>query len=64
MLDLAVCVSYDGKSNIYEAIDAIKAAGFKKVFVQWYDKDWEISQQDQVDYVRKAGLEIIFAHLG
>ena len=64
MLDLAVCVSYDGKSNIYEAIDAIKAAGFMKVFVQWYDKDWEISQQDQVDYVRKAGLEIIFAHLG
>ena len=34
MLDLAVCVSYDGKSNIYETIDAIKAAGFKKAFVQ------------------------------
>ena len=43
MLDLAVCVSYDSKSNIYETIDAIKAAGFKKVFVQWYDKDWRSS---------------------
>ena len=47
-----------------ETIYAIKKAGFKSVFVQWYDKDWEFSQQEQVDLCKKLGLEIAFAHLG
>lgn len=65
MAELAVCVSNDGKSSIYEIIDAIKEAGFKKVFVQWYDKQWDgPDQQAQVDYCKKLGLEIVFAHLG
>ncbi len=65
MVELAVCVSNDNSGDIYRSIDAIKAAGFKKVFVQWYDMQWDgPSQQQQVDYIKKQGLEIIFAHLG
>ena len=47
-----------------ETINAIKKAGYSKVFIEWYNKDWEISQQQQLDYCRKLGLEVIFAHLG
>ena len=41
-----------------------KKAGFKDVFVQWYNKEWEYSQEEQLKYARKQGLNIIFAHLG
>lgn len=63
--ELAVAISNDnvGVSAI-ETIDAIKAAGFKNVFVQWYNMDWFPSQQDQLDYARQQGLNVIFAHLG
>lgn len=63
--ELAVAISNDnvGVSAI-ETIDAIKAAGFKNVFVQWYNKDWNPSQQVQLDYARQEGLNVIFAHLG
>lgn len=50
--------------SIIDTIKAIKNAGFDGVFVQWYDKDWAVSQQEQVDLCRSLGLEIEFAHLG
>lgn len=65
MKELAVLVSNEGACrNSFEVIDALNTAGFRKVFVQWYDKNFEVSQQDTVDYCKKQGLEIIFAHLG
>ncbi len=66
MNDLAVVISNDNKNvTPYETIDAIKEAGFKNVFVQWYDKDdFLVSQEEQVRYAREKGLNIIFAHLG
>lgn len=63
--DLAVVVSNDNENvNPIQTIDAICDAGFKNVFVQWYDKDFEISQLDQVNICKQKGLNIIFAHLG
>ena len=47
-----------------QSIIAIKNAGFDGVFIQWYDKDWDYSQQQQVDLCKKLGLKIEFAHLG
>ena len=65
MKELAICVSNSSSHpNTLETIDAISEAGFKKVFVQWYDKPFPVSQQEQVDYCRKRGLKVIFAHLG
>ena len=46
-----------------EAIYAIKNAGFDGVFIQWYNKDWDFSQQQQLNLCRKLGLKIYFAHL-
>lgn len=65
MREIAVAVQNQNKNvTPIQTIDAIKNAGFKNVFVQWMDKDWECSQEEQVDYVKKLGLNIIFAHLG
>ena len=63
--NVAVVVSNDNKNvTIYETINAIKNAGFKNVFIQWYNKDWNPSQEEQLEYIRKCGLNVIFAHLG
>ena len=63
--ELAVVVSnYNENRNLYETIDAIKNAGFKNVFLEWYDEDWETSQEEQLRYVKEKGLNIVFAHLG
>jgi len=63
--ELAVVVSnYNENVSVYETIDAIKQAGFKNVFLEWYNKNWENSQEDQLKYVREMGLNVIFAHLG
>jgi len=60
-----VVISNDNKNcSIQECIEAISSAGFKNVFVQWYDKDFEVPQLEQVKMARDAGLNIIFAHLG
>ena len=48
------------KGTPIDLINSIKEAGFEHVFVEWYNKDWEISQQQQLDYVRKLGLNVIF----
>ena len=63
--EIAVVVSNDNKNvNAIETIDAICKAGFKNVFVQWYNKDWSPTQEEQLEYIRKKGLNVIFAHLG
>ena len=61
----AVVVSnYNENCSVYETIDAIVNAGFKNVFLEWYNKDWDITQEEQLKYAREKGLNIIFAHLG
>ncbi len=65
MHKIAVVVNNaNATKSIYETIDAIKEAGFENVFIQWYNEDFEISQQDQLNYIRKQNLNVIFAHLG
>ena len=65
MREIAVTISNANKIiTPFETIDAICAAGFKNVFIEWYNKDWEISQEEQLNYIRSKGLNIIFAHLG
>lgn len=65
MREIAVCISNDNKNvTPIETINAIKTAGFKNVFIQWYDENWNPNQEDQLNYVRELGLNIIFAHLG
>lgn len=65
--ELAVVVSnYNKNCNVYETIDAITKANFKNVFVEWFNNDygWEVSQEEQLEYVQSKGLNVIFAHLG
>ncbi|MBR0137445.1 MAG: sugar phosphate isomerase/epimerase [Erysipelotrichaceae bacterium] len=66
MRDLAVCISYSSIDNDpFKTVEAAKRAGFKKVFIQWYDESgWDPDQQKQLDYIKQSGLEVIFAHLG
>jgi sugar phosphate isomerase/epimerase len=59
-----VCSNYNKNNNPYETIDTIKETGFNNVFIEWYDKDWEVSQEEQVRYCKEKGLNIVFAHLG
>lgn len=66
MNNLAVCVQ-NGDKNVTpkETIDAIYNAGFKSVFVQYYNKDIDgFSEIEQINYCKKLGLNIIFCHLG
>lgn len=63
--ELAVSVQNENEDvNIIETISSINNAGFKDVFVQWYDEDWKPSQEEQVEICKKLGFNIIFAHLG
>lgn len=65
MKELAVVISNDNKEvTPIETINAIKEAGFKNAFIQWYDNEWTCSQEEQLKYAREQGLNIIFAHLG
>lgn len=65
MRDIAVVIQNDNKNvTPKQTIEAIKNAEFKKVFIQWYDEDWEYSQEEQVKLCKKLGFDIIFAHLG
>ena len=65
MNNLAVCITNDNKTvTPYETIDAVVNAGFKNVFIQWYDQNFEVSQEEQLKYIKSKNLNIIFAHLG
>ena len=65
MRKLVVCISNDNENiTPIDTINYAKEAGFENVFIQWYNKNWEVSQEEQVEYARKLGLNIEFAHLG
>lgn len=62
--EIAVVVNNDNEGvTPFETINAINKAGFKSVFIQWYNKNEKI-QQEQLQYIKKIGLKVIFAHLG
>ena len=63
--EIAVVVSNANKDvTVFETIDAIQNAGFKNVFIQWYNREWKPTQEEQLKYIREKGLNVIFAHLG
>lgn len=64
--EIAVVVSNGNKNvSVIETINAIKNAGFKNVFIQWYNnKEWSPTQEEQLKLIREKGLNVIFAHLG
>lgn len=63
--EIAVAVSNANKDvTVIDTIDAIQKAGFKNVFIQWYNREWNPTQEEQLKYIRERGLNIIFAHLG
>lgn len=65
MRKLIQCVQYDNKNvNALQTIKAIKQAGFNGVFLQWYDKDWQFSQEEQFKLCKELGLSVEFCHLG
>ena len=66
MEELAVCIQNSNKvESVKNTIDAIHKAGFKNVFVQYYNRDTKgLTEIEQIDYCKKLGLNIIFAHLG
>lgn len=63
--EIAIVVSNANKEvNVFDTIDAIQNAGFKNVFIQWYNREWNPTQEAQLKYIREKGLNVIFAHLG
>ena len=65
MRELAIAIQNENeKVSIIETINSINKAGFKNVFVQWYDENWQHSQEEQVELCKQLGFNIIFAHLG
>ena len=65
MRNLVVCISNENKNiTPLESMNIVKDAGFKSIFIQWYNKNCEISQEEQVKYAKDIGLNIEFAHLG
>ena len=65
MRELAVVVNNANEAiSPIQMIDSIKNAGFKNVFLQWYNRDdLEVSQEKQLEYARKVGLNVVFVHL-
>lgn len=65
MRDIAVVANNENKTiTPIQTIDAIKDAGFKNVFIQWYNEKWEPRQEEQLSHIRSLGLNVLFAHLG
>lgn len=65
MRQIAVTIQNENeKVDIKQTINSINNAGFKNVFVQWYDEKWDYGQEEQVQLCKKLGFNIIFAHLG
>lgn len=63
--EIAVVVSNANQNvTVIDTINAIEKAGFKNVFIQWYNKEWNPTQEVQLKYIREKGLNVIFAHLG
>lgn len=50
--EIAVVVSNANKEvNVFDTIDAIQNAGFKNVFIQWYNREWNPTQEEQLKYL-------------
>lgn len=50
--EIAVVVSNANKNvNVFETIDAIYSAFFRSVFIQWYNREWRPSQEEQLQYI-------------
>lgn len=63
--EIAVVVSNANKGvHAFDTIDAIQKAGYKNVFIQWYHRAWNPTQEEQLKYIKEKGLNVIFAHLG
>lgn len=58
-----VLSSYNLNHNYMETLYSIKKSGFKNIFIQWYDRDFEL-QNMELKYAKEFGLNVIFAHLG
>ena len=64
MRKLIQCVQNDNMNvSVKDTIYAIHNAGFDGVFLQWYNKDWEFSQEEQLKLCKSLGLTIEFCHL-
>lgn len=64
MSSIATVISNSNKNdNALDTIYTIKKAGFKNVFIQWYNADFNPSQEEQLNYIKELGLNVIFAHL-
>ena len=62
--ELMVVVSNANENkNAFETIDAIKASGFKNVFIQMYNRHWQPTQEEQLNYIKQLGLNVLAAHL-
>ncbi len=65
MANLEIVVSnFNKEISVIKEMDAIKKAGFKKVFLQWYNRTWPISQEEQFLYAQEIGLDVTKMHLG
>ena len=63
MKELAISIRNYNKDNYIDVIKCIKKAGFKNVFIEWYNYDLEL-QENILNCARDNGLNVIFAHLG
>ncbi len=63
MNELAISIRNYTKDTYRDIINKIKLAGFKNVFIEWYNDD-TVLQNNILNYVRKVGLNVIFVHLG
>lgn len=63
MKDLVISIRNYNENNYKQIIDAIKNAGFKNVFIEWYNDNLKL-QNDILNYVKENNLNIVFAHLG
>lgn len=65
MRELAIVVQNENeKVTVLDTINSINRNNFKNVFIQWYNRPWQISQEKQLEVLRDLNLNIIFAHLG
>lgn len=65
MKELAIAIQNENENvSIIQTIESINNAGFKNVFVQWYDNEQKYSQEEQVKKCKELGFNILFAHLG
>lgn len=56
--------NYNTNVTAFQTIDAIKDAGFKNVFIQWFNNnEWNPTQEEQLARIKEYNLNVIFAHL-